>query len=72
MNTKVKETLDNIVKLFVDSSKLPSVVALTVFPKYELPMNKWSFLNQLICVSTEHTDFRGFRNWQSVNAPIPD
>lgn len=67
MNPKVKSVLDSILDQFKNSDNIPSAIAYISFPTCDLPMHKWSLMNQLICFFSKKTDFRGFRQWQSVN-----
>lgn len=66
MNDKVKQVLDRILEQFKDGSKIPEAICLAMFPFPELPMNKWSLLNQLACYYTGLTDFRGYCQWLEV------
>jgi antirestriction protein ArdC len=67
MNSKVKAVLDTILDQFKNSATIPEAIALISFPTANLPMYKWSLLNQLLCYFTGLTDFRGFRQWEEVN-----
>lgn len=67
MNSQVKAVLDAILDQFKNSDNIPSAIAFLSNPTYILPMYSWSLLNQLVCYLTGMTDFRGYRNWQSVN-----
>lgn len=63
--SKVQQVLDKILEAF-RTNKIPKAIAITQFPLFEVPMNKWSFLNRLICYIQGSEDFRGFRQWQEV------
>lgn len=67
MNDKVQSVLSGILELFQDGSKLPQAIAVIQFPVFDMPMNHWSLLNRLICGVLRGNDYRGFRQWQSVN-----
>lgn len=70
MNTKVKSVLDSILEQFKNSDKIPEAIALISFPTANLPMYKWSLLNQLICYFTGMTDFRGYKQWEEVGRNV--
>jgi len=67
MNAKVKSVLDTILDQFKNSDNIPEAIALITFPTANLPMHKWSLLNQLVCYFTGLTDFRGYKMWKEVN-----
>lgn len=66
MNSKVKSVLDSILDQFKNSDNIPSAIALISFPTANLPMYRWSLLNQLVCYFTGLSDFRGYRQWEEV------
>ena len=70
MNSKVKTVLDTILDQFKNSEKIPEAIALISFPTANLPMYKWSLLNQLVCYFTGLTDFRGYRQWEEVKRHV--
>ena len=70
MNSKVKSVLDTILDQFKNSEKIPEAIALISFPTANLPMYKWSLLNQLVCYFTGLTDFRGYKQWEEVKRHV--
>lgn len=66
MNSKVKTVLDSILDQFKNSDNIPSAIALVSYPRFELPMYRWSMLNQLVCYFTGLNDFRGYKQWEEV------
>ena len=70
MNAKVKSVLDTILDQFKNSDKIPEAIALITYPTANLPMYKWSLLNQLVCYFTGLTDFRGYRQWEEVKRHV--
>jgi antirestriction protein ArdC len=70
MNSKVKSVLDTILDQFKNSDNIPSAIALIAFPTADLPMFRWSLINQLLCYFTGLTDFRGYRQWEEVKRHV--
>jgi len=70
MNAKVQSVLNTILDQFKNSEQIPQAIALITYPTANLPMYKWSLLNQLICYFTGMTDFRGYRQWEEVKRHV--
>lgn len=70
MDDRVKTVLDRILDQFKNSEAIPEIIALATFPATDMPMHKWSLLNQLICSFNGQTDFRGYKQWIAVNRHV--
>jgi hypothetical protein len=66
MNEKIKTVLDKILNSF-ESGDIPEALSIVVLPQLEVPCNKWSLSNRLICFFAGTSDARGFRQWKEVD-----
>jgi len=62
MQDKIKQTLASILDVF-KSGQIPEAIAFAAFPPFNIPANKWSFLNHLILWINKTNDARGYRQW---------
>ncbi len=62
MQDKVKQTLNSIIEVF-KSGDIPQAVSFAVFPPFNIPSSKWSFLNNLVLWINGTEDARGYRQW---------
>lgn len=68
MDKKVESLLDNIVQK-ISSDNIASVMKKSLFGA-DIPMKKWSMLNQFICYLSGTQDARGYRQWQYVERHV--
>lgn len=66
MNSQIKSVLTDVLEKFKNTDTIPQAIALVSYPQTDLPMTKWSLLNQLICFFTGLSDFRGYRQWRKA------
>ncbi len=64
MDKRVESILDNIVQKISDDT-ISSFMNKSLFGA-DVPMIKWSMLNQLACYIADTQDARGYRQWQRV------
>jgi hypothetical protein len=61
-NEKIKESLGNVVEAF-KKGDVPQAIKIVMFPRSEMPSNKWSLCNKLIMYFNGTEDARGLRQW---------
>lgn len=66
---KIQETLNGILEVF-KSGDLPAALSFAAFPPFNIPANKWSFLNHLILWINKTNDARGYRQWLEVKRNV--
>lgn len=64
MDKRVESVLDNIVQK-ISGDTISSFMSKSLFGA-DVPMIKWSMLNQLVCFLAGTQDARGYRQWQKV------
>lgn len=69
MTDKVKSLLDSLLEQF-RTGNIPESVAISMFPRFEVPCNKWSMLNRLLVMFSGTSDARGFRQWQQAGRNV--
>ena len=69
MRDKIKKALEGILARF-ESGDIPEDVSLVMFPRFDIPSAKWSFLNRLLLVIHGTQDARGFRQWQEAGRHV--
>ncbi len=69
MNQRVEKVVNKLLESF-KTKNIPQVVAYAQFPIPNLPCSKWSFLNQIIVLSNDTVDCRGYLQWKEVNRNI--
>lgn len=65
MLDKVHKALESVLEQF-RSGNLPEAMALAMFPTFDIPCSRWSYLNRLITFLSGTNDARGFRQWKEV------
>ena len=66
---KVKGALDEIVRRF-KAGEIYEVVAVTIFPRSDVPSSVWSFRNRLLMAIAGTADARGFKQWKKVGRNV--
>jgi len=65
---KASEVAEKVLEAFREPSRLPAALApVFIRRKDSIPCNAWSWGNRLIVALHDHSDARGFRQWQQVN-----
>lgn len=65
MHDKVHQALEGVLERF-KSGDLPEVIALAVYPTFDIPSSRWSLLNRILTIMSGTNDARGFRQWKEV------
>ncbi len=68
MDKRVESILDNIVQK-ISGDTISSFMKKSLFGA-DVPMIKWSMLNQLVCYHAGTQDARGYRQWQKVGRHV--
>ena len=66
---KMKEVFESLENMF-KTNQAPEKIAHRMFPKFDLPCNKWSLTNQLIMMSKETEDARGYKQWLEIGRQV--
>lgn len=69
MNSKIKQTLFNILSRF-KSGEIPKAVAYSMYPIPDVPSSKWSLLNRTIMFCSGSMDCRGWAQWRQVGRHV--
>ncbi|MDI6797283.1 MAG: ArdC family protein [Desulfatibacillaceae bacterium] len=69
MNDKVKSVIETILNQF-ETGDIPEAIALSMFPRANIPSAKWSLLNRTLMFLAGTADARGFRQWQEANRHV--
>lgn len=69
MRDKIKTALEGIIRRF-ESGDIPEAMSLAMFPSFDIPSAKWSFLNRLLVVIHGTADARGFRQWKQAGRHV--
>jgi len=66
---KIKDALDSIISRF-EQGDIPASIAMATFPRKDCPMNKWSYINRVLCFLNGTDDARGYRQWELVGRHV--
>lgn len=69
MREKIRAALQGIMDRF-ESGDIPEAMSLALFPRFDIPSNKWSFLNRLLVAIHGTQDARGFRQWKEAGRHV--
>ena len=68
MDKKVQSLLDNVVRQ-ISGETISTLMQNSLFGA-DIPMKKWSILNQFMCMLSGTQDARGYRQWQQVGRHV--
>lgn len=66
---RITSTLQKIIDLF-EKGDVPEAIAITTFPRYEVPANGWSLSNRILMMIAGTSDARGYKAWKQVGRTV--
>lgn len=64
-----EKALNRIIEIF-ESGNIPEAIAISSFPRYDVPQTKWSRMNQILCLVQGSSDCRGMRQWNDAGRKV--